>query len=148
MKGALLFITLLFVSSILALTDKEYQDAFLGWMQQHNKVYSSAEFTGRYNTFKANLDYVNEWNAQNTATVRMFFSLYVSLLCLFVYFVSLLLFNLFSCSLVGATYFADLTNEEYRATYLGTHFDGTSRLASSAKVYPLPHLTLDDVMMT
>jgi hypothetical protein len=32
---------------------------------------------------------------------------------------------------VGLTHVADLTNEEYQKIYLGTHFDGTERLANA-----------------
>jgi len=95
---------LLFVSSVLALTEREYKEAFILWTLEYNKVYTSGEFTSRYNAFKANLDYVNEWNAKGSSTV------------------------------LGTTIFADLTNAEYQSIYLGTRFDGTSRLAS-AKVF-------------
>lgn len=72
MKGALVLAVLLFASCALALSEKEYQDAFVEWTRTHNKAYASAEFFSRYATFKANLDYVNQWNAQGSATVRMF----------------------------------------------------------------------------
>jgi len=63
-------------------------------------VYSSSDFNGRYNAFKNNLDYINEWNSKNSETK------------------------------LGATVHADLTNAEYRKLMLGTKFDGSARLAS------------------
>jgi len=79
-----LVVALLFVSSVLALSEQEYQDSFLSWTKTHNKVYTTGEFSTRYNIFKANLDYVNDWNSKGSDTV------------------------------LGTTVFADLTNEEYR----------------------------------
>lgn len=72
MKAALLVAVLLFVSSVLALSEPEYQNAFLAWTRKHNKVYSSSEFNARYNAFKGNLDYINNWNSKSNPTVRMF----------------------------------------------------------------------------
>jgi len=96
-----LFAALLFVSSVCALSEQEYQDAFVAWTREHNKVYGNFEFGTRFNIFKANLDYVNEWNAKGSETI------------------------------LGTTVFADLTNEEYRSTFLGTFYDGTARLAAA-----------------
>jgi len=95
------FVALLLISSALALSEQQYQDTFLAWTQTHNKVYTSTEFNTRYSAFKANLDYINQWNAQGSPTI------------------------------LGTTVFADLTNAEYKALLLGTHFDGTARLAAA-----------------
>jgi len=103
MKAALVLAIALFISSVAALSESQYQDAFLSWTRQHNKVYASQEFNSRYMIFKNNLDYINQWNSQNTDTI------------------------------LGATVFADLTNEEYRKLLLGTHFDGSARLAAAPK---------------
>jgi len=103
MKAALL-VALLFVSYVLALSESEYQNSFLSYTRQHNKVYSSSEFNHRYNAFKANLDYINSWNAKKSDTI------------------------------LGTTIFSDLTNEEYRAMLLGTKFDGSARLAAASAV--------------
>jgi cathepsin L len=73
-----------------ALTEQEYRDQFTSWMTKYQKSYTSAEFQTRYNIFKSNLDYINQWNSQNTLTV------------------------------LGANVFADLSNEEYQSIYLGT----------------------------
>jgi len=72
-------------------SEQEYQDAFTSWMHENDRVYASHEFFHRYNAFRANMDYVHSWNAQNSQTV------------------------------LGLNLFADLTNEEYRKFYLGTH---------------------------
>jgi cathepsin L len=86
----------------LAYTDVEYQNAFTSWMQTHQKSYAAADFQGRFNIFKSNMDYVRDWNAKGSATV------------------------------LGLTHLADLTNAEYQKIYLGTHFDGTQRLKEAA----------------
>ena len=98
MRAALLVAVLLFASCVLALDEKEYQALFQDWTARFNKVYSSEEFVTRYNIFKANVDYINEWNSRGSPTV------------------------------LGTTVFADLTNAEYRALFLGTRFNGTERL--------------------
>jgi len=100
-----------------AFTTKEYQDAFSDWMGKHNKVYSSSDFQNRFNIFKSNMDYVRDWNANNKQTI------------------------------LGLTIFADLSNAEYQATYLGTRFDGSKRLAASSLIPELvvaaPNTTVD-----
>jgi len=100
--------SLLIVAALLSLaaafTAQEYQDAFASWMQQNGKVYATDEFQTRFSVFQSNMDYVNEWNSKNSLTV------------------------------LGLTRFADLTNAEYRATYLGTRFDGTERLRNAPKI--------------
>jgi len=85
----------------LAYTDEEYQTAYATWMHKYGKSYTSDEFQSRFSIFKQNMDYVRDWNAAESSTV------------------------------LGLTYFADLTNEEYRSIYLGTHFDGTERLKNA-----------------
>eukprot|EP00026_Physarum_polycephalum_P011988 Phypoly_transcript_12243.p1 GENE.Phypoly_transcript_12243~~Phypoly_transcript_12243.p1 ORF type:complete len:335 (+),score=55.31 Phypoly_transcript_12243:91-1095(+) len=94
-------LVLLFATCAFALSEQEYQDSFVAWTRLHNKAYSSSEFSTRYNAFKANLDYINAWNAKGSPTV------------------------------LGATQFADLTNAEYRELMLGSHFDGTARLKAA-----------------
>jgi len=92
-----------------AYTDEEYQTTFANWMHDHGKSYTSDEFQSRYTIFKGNMDYVRDWNAAGSATV------------------------------LALTHLADLTNEEYQSIYLGTHFDGTDRLAlAEAFVLPAP----------
>jgi len=76
-------------------TEMQYRSAFVSWMNQKGKLYSTQEFGTRYENFKANYDFIEEWNSQNSQTV------------------------------LGLTQFADMTNDEYRATYLGTVFDAS-----------------------
>lgn len=82
---ALLLVGLALVS---AFTEQEYRSAFTEWMGKYEKSYTNAEFQNRYSIFKANMDYIQEWNAQNPLTV------------------------------LGTNVFADLTNAEYQKLYL------------------------------
>ncbi|EGC32858.1 hypothetical protein DICPUDRAFT_98747 [Dictyostelium purpureum] len=66
-----------------------YQTSFLGWMKKHNKAYHHHEFNDKYQTFKDNMDFIHNWNSKESDTV------------------------------LGLNRFADLTNEEYKKTYLG-----------------------------
>jgi len=93
---------LLGLALVSAFTETQYQDAFSAWMHKNQKVYTADEFQNRYTIFKSNMDYVNDWNAGNSETI------------------------------LGMTVFADLTNAEYQQIYLGTHIDGTARLAAAA----------------
>jgi cathepsin L len=104
MKSILFLLAVSFLFSVVVgFTENEYQLAFTNWMQGQGKAYTAEEFGARYTIFKSNMDFVHEFNSKN---------------------------NTFT---VGLNRFADLTNEEYRATYLGTHFDGTSALAAAAR---------------
>jgi cathepsin L len=98
---ALLLLGLALVS---AYTEQEYRDAFTSWMGQHQRSYSSAEFQTRYGIFKNNMDYIQQWNAQNTLTR------------------------------LGTNQFADLTNEEYQRIYLGTKIDAPTPQAVPQRV--------------
>jgi len=53
------------VVAVSALSELEYQNLFTRWMQQNDKTYQHEEFFHRYNTFKANLDWINHSNSQN-----------------------------------------------------------------------------------
>ncbi|KAN0026226.1 hypothetical protein ACTFIV_007210 [Dictyostelium citrinum] len=81
-------------------SELQYRNAFTNWMIAQQKSYSSEEFATRYNIFKANMDYVEQWNSKGSETV------------------------------LGLNNFADITNEEYRATYLGTKFDASSLIGT------------------
>jgi C1A family cysteine protease len=77
----------LFSVSCMALSELQYQQLFISYTNQYNKVYDSNDlFFQRYNAFKANVEYINNRNQQN------------------------LTFTL------GINQFTDLTNEEFRAT--------------------------------
>jgi cathepsin L len=91
MKVLLLLVAL--VGFVSCFTEEEYQDAFVNWMHEHDRIYSSEEFQDRYEAFKYNMYYVNEWNSNNNETV------------------------------LGLNNMADLTLEEYRSIYLGTHIE-------------------------
>jgi len=93
------------LSLVVAYTDEEYQTSFANWMQTYNKMYATADFQSRFSTFKNNMDYVRDWNAAGLSTV------------------------------LGLNEFADLSNEEYRSIYLGTHFDGTERLKNAPDTF-------------
>jgi len=82
-------------------SETDYQFAFVNWMREHKRSYSSSEFASRYNAFKWNMDFVEAWNSNNYSTV------------------------------VGLNIMADLTNEEYQRIYLGTHIDGTQALQTA-----------------
>lgn len=82
-------------------TETDYQYAFVNWMKEHKRSYSASEFGARYNAFKFNMDYVEEWNSHNSSTV------------------------------LGLNNMADLTNEEYQRIYLGTRIDGTQAVLNA-----------------
>jgi len=103
-----LFVVLgmLLVGLVSAFTEEEYQTEFSRWMQEHQKVYTSEEFQNRYAIFKQNMDYVTNWNANNNMTI------------------------------LGLNIFADLSNEEYRRIYLGTHVDYSDRVMDTSMWVP------------
>ncbi|GLU04224.1 hypothetical protein SLE2022_213830 [Rubroshorea leprosula] len=71
-------------------TDDEVMAMYEAWLVKHGKVYNAlGEKEKRFQIFKDNLRFIDEHNAENHAYR------------------------------VGLNRFADLTNEEYRATYLG-----------------------------
>jgi len=70
-------------------------------MKQHGKSYGAHDFAHRYNAFKWNMDYVEEWNSKGSETV------------------------------LELNFMADLPNEEYQRIYLGTHIDATEKLANA-----------------
>jgi len=63
---------LLAVVAVSALSELEYQRAFTNWISENDKQYDHEEFFSRFNTFRANLDWINHSNTQNkTYTVVM-----------------------------------------------------------------------------
>jgi cathepsin L len=89
MKAVLLLAVL--VAAALAKTESEYQQSWFDFKAKYSKSYDSfALETTRYNIFKANLDYINQFNAEeHTYTLAV-------------------------------NSFADMTNEEFRAVFLST----------------------------
>jgi len=69
---ALVAALLLGVALSAAVPESVYQDAFVSWMQKFGKSYAPEEFFYRYDTFKANYDFVERHNAGNyTWTVEL-----------------------------------------------------------------------------
>ncbi|KAM9948884.1 hypothetical protein ACTFIT_010084 [Dictyostelium discoideum] len=86
------------------LSESQYRDAFTDWMISNQKSYSSSEFITRYNIFKTNFDYIEEWNSKGSETV------------------------------LGLNKMADITNEEYRSLYLGKPFDASSLIGTKEEI--------------
>lgn len=87
---AILIVLALAVLANATYTDREYQSTFTSWMRRNNRQYTTDEFQQRFAAFKANMDYVQSWNAEGSDTI------------------------------LGLTSLADLTNAEYQKIYLGT----------------------------
>jgi C1A family cysteine protease len=51
--------------AVSALSELDYQNQFVGWMNQFDKQYNHEEFFARYNTFKGWVDFVQLHNAGN-----------------------------------------------------------------------------------
>ncbi|WVY91947.1 hypothetical protein V8G54_037461 [Vigna mungo] len=80
-------------------TEEELMSLYEGWLVKHGKLYNAlGEKDKRFQIFKDNLQFIDEINSANR-TYRL-----------------------------GLNRFADLTNEEYRARYLGTRIDPNRRL--------------------
>lgn len=83
-------------------TDAEVMAIYEHWLVKHGKPYNAlGEKEKRFDIFKDNLRFIDEHNAGNR-TYK-----------------------------VGLNRFADLTNEEYRAKYLGTKIDPKRRIAKT-----------------
>lgn len=83
-------------------TDDEVMSLYESWLVEHKKVYNAlGEKEKRFQIFKDNVKYIDEQNAVPEKSYKL-----------------------------GLTKFADLTNEEYRAIYLGTKPDARRRLSS------------------
>jgi len=63
MKVAILL--LVGVIAVSALSEPDYQFLFTRWIEQHGKEYEHENFFAKYNTFKANLDFIIEHNSYN-----------------------------------------------------------------------------------
>jgi len=72
-----------------AYSEQESQEAFTKWMVKFEKSYAPEEFFYRYETFKANMDYVDAHNAKNSSYT------------------------------LGLNQFADMTTGEFKNIYLG-----------------------------
>ncbi|CAL0312835.1 unnamed protein product [Lupinus luteus] len=85
-------------------SNDEVRTMYEEWLVKHQKVYNGlGEKDKRFQVFKDNLVFIDEHNAQNN-TYKL-----------------------------GLNKFADLTNEEYRAMYLGTRNDHKRRVMNAKK---------------
>ncbi|QHO49065.1 hypothetical protein HN51_001030 [Arachis hypogaea] len=81
-------------------TDDEVMTMYEVWLVKHQKVYNGlGEKDKRFQVFKDNLGFIDEHNTHKNTTYKL-----------------------------GLNRFADLTNEEYRAMYLGTKSDPNRRI--------------------
>jgi len=53
------------VAAVAALSESDYQFLFTRWVEEHGKQYEHENFFGKYNTFKANLNFIIEHNSFN-----------------------------------------------------------------------------------
>ncbi|KAL0314910.1 UNVERIFIED_CONTAM: Cysteine proteinase RD21A [Sesamum angustifolium] len=84
-----------------ARTDEEVMSMYESWMVKHGKSYNAlGEKEKRFEIFKDNLRYIEEQNAMLNRTYKL-----------------------------GLNRFADLSNEEYRRTYMGTRTDAKRRFS-------------------
>ncbi|MBA0772047.1 hypothetical protein Gotri_007486 [Gossypium trilobum] len=84
-------------------SDDEVTGLYKSWVIQHGKAYNGiGEEEKRFEIFKDNLRFIDEHNSNNNTTYKL-----------------------------GLNKFADLTNQEYRAKFLGTRTDPRRRLMKS-----------------
>jgi len=69
MKVAAILVAVLAVA--LARPEQEYRSAFLKFVKDNMKSYSQAQFAERYNVFKSNMDFVDNWNTLGYHTVAI-----------------------------------------------------------------------------
>ncbi|KAN0052864.1 hypothetical protein ACTA71_012344 [Dictyostelium dimigraforme] len=101
-KFSLLIFILFVGNSFGKLTEMEYRNQFTGWMKTNQKTYSSSEFINIYNTFKSNLDYINQWNSKGSETI------------------------------LALNNFADITNEEFRNNYLSNSINTLAKTTTTS----------------
>ncbi|RDX81117.1 Cysteine proteinase RD21A, partial [Mucuna pruriens] len=83
-------------------SDEEVMSLYEQWLVKHGKAYNAlGEKDKRFDIFKDNLRFIDDHNADNR-TYKL-----------------------------GLNRFADLTNEEYRARYLGTRIDPNRRIVKT-----------------
>jgi len=64
---ALVVATLACGAAAAPLSENQYQWLFTKWVQQYSKQYEHDDFFYRYTIWKANFDYINQYNAQNNS---------------------------------------------------------------------------------
>jgi hypothetical protein len=88
-------------------TDGEVMAIYEAWLTKHGKAYNAiGEKEKRFEIFKDNLRFIDEHNNAESRTYK-----------------------------VGLNRFADLTNEEYRSTYLGAKLSTKKRLSKRSDRY-------------
>jgi len=114
----LLLLLVVGVALVSGFTEDEYRTKFSEWMAEHGKIYTSEEFSHRFNIFSRNMDYVEEWNSQGSSTV------------------------------LGLNKMADLSNSEYRNIYLGTRINRAAELekAKHNPFISIPETPLADIV--
>jgi cathepsin L len=60
------------VATSLAASEGEYRSEFTNWMIQHDRSYEHEEFQARFNIFKANYDFVQNFDGQHTVALNEF----------------------------------------------------------------------------
>jgi C1A family cysteine protease len=78
----------LIVLASAGLTEEDYENLFVEYMNEYSKTYSHDDFFSRFKIFKANVDHINDVNSQELSYK------------------------------LGINQFTDLTPEEWQATYL------------------------------
>ncbi|KAF2073003.1 hypothetical protein CYY_005681 [Polysphondylium violaceum] len=82
--------------------EDHYKDKFIKWMGRKKLLYSSEHFQNRYENFKDNVDFIENWNDQDSDTI------------------------------LGLNDFSDLSNIEYKQLYLGAYVDASGYDQESA----------------
>ncbi|KAI4295682.1 hypothetical protein L6164_035699 [Bauhinia variegata] len=86
-------------------TEEQMRTIYEAWMRKHAKAYNAlGEKDSRFDIFKDNLRFIDEHNNAEGRTYKL-----------------------------GLTRFADLTNDEYRAMYLGARMNRSNRMLSASK---------------
>jgi hypothetical protein len=100
-------------------SEEETRRVYDEWMSRHGKAYNAiGEEERRYQVFRDNLRYIDQHNAAADAGVHSF--------------------------RLGLNRFADLTNEEYRATYLGVNNRPQRERKASARYHADDNEALPD----
>lgn len=76
--------------------ENHYKEQFMKWTRKKNLLFASEHFLKRYENFKDNFDYIEDWNQNSN-----------------------------SDTVLGLNDYADLSNQEYRQLYLGTNIDAS-----------------------
>jgi len=67
-----LIVLSVFVARAFAFSDREYQNAFVSWMQMHQKSYNHDDFQYRYGVFRQNMDFVSNFNGSHKVALNKF----------------------------------------------------------------------------